>query len=489
MGARDSSFGTSVTNVARFYARDVKVDDRGFGGYDAAGRAERTQWWRDQEDGLPSWAGGGDSQDTMVFTRNEPVYVSLTSAIDPITYHARSYVIPIADVMTLTGEGISEEMCAGSVQASQAYTGVSREVDDPIALGYVGAWASGDSPDVARRYSPDAVLVDSLQSVRAVGPAAIGSLAARGVDAGGLPSATLHITGTPDDMWPDDSGYYKNGSGRRADRLVMLMDVADQAGCTRAVASVLWLDEQGLITREERLHRIDTLRECADDAALPSGWWEHTSLPKAPALTLTGTVPVSAEADIAVWNGEGLVPLVAWALRRYAEVGLPPPRASSVTFLPDVPGDPWATYGFLTGTDAPDIGVPVTRDSACSDQACRSWTASAKAAILHELAHVWVRATQYRGVPTSRAPGPRARAFLAAHNLVWRDSARPWEQQGSERAAETIAWGLMDEPYTVDPRMGSMTCAELAEDFEQLTFSTPDPRACAEPVPTAGGVR
>jgi hypothetical protein len=39
----------------------------------------------------------------------------------------------------------------------------------------------------------------------------------------------------------------------------------------------------------------------------------------------------------------------------------------------------------------------------------------------------------------------------------------------------------MDQRYTVDARLGSLTCAQLTADFQTLTNTTPDPRACAEP--------
>jgi hypothetical protein len=75
----------------------------------------------------------------------------------------------------------------------------------------------------------------------------------------------------------------------------------------------------------------------------------------------------------------------------------------------------------------------------------------------------------------------RVKEFLASHDMAWHDMGLPWGQQGKERAAETIAWGLMDQPYRVDPRLGPLTCAQLTADFQTLTNTTPDPRACAEP--------
>jgi hypothetical protein len=42
----------------------------------------------------------------------------------------------------------------------------------------------------------------------------------------------------------------------------------------------------------------------------------------------------------------------------------------------------------------------------------------------------------------------------------------------------------MDQPYTVDARLGALTCAQLTADFQTLTNTTPDPRACACAEPT-----
>ena len=487
--AEEASWESGISNAARFYAEDVEVDQRGLTGYSGIGPAGFMQSTRDNAQDTPVWLSGRDPADMITLARNEAVYVSVDALISPVTSRVAGYDIPEASYQRMSADGIQQEMFSASIQCGVEYVGMDRSATDELVARYRAAWAGSDPDATSAVYSPAARLRDSLQGVTAFSPPRIGALASSDVTHGGLPSATLHIAGSTDDIWPDVPEYYVNGpfSHTLTDRLVLLMDVPDPAGCTRAVAAVLWLDEQGLITREERLHRVDTLRECTRDATLPSGWWDEVALPEAPVVRRTGTVPGPGKVGIAVWNSTGLEPLILWALQRFADLGLPPPTPTSVTFLPEVQGDPWVTYGFLTGTDAPDIGVPITRDTACATEDCDSWTPAAKSAVLHELAHVWVPTTQYSGMPSTKASGVRAQGFLAAHDLAWHDPALPWGQQGTERAAETIAWGLMDEPYAVDARLGPLTCEELAEDFETLTYSTPDPRACAEPVDASGG--
>jgi hypothetical protein len=157
-----------------------------------------------------------------------------------------------------------------------------------------------------------------------------------------------------------------------------------------------------------------------------------------------------------------------------------------VTFLPPVEGDRWETFGFMTGSDAPDLGLPFTGPEACPDGPCR-WSTVVRAATLHEFAHLWLTPKRYSGrasydLPWKWKSGTRITRFLEAHDLTWHDPNLPWGQQGGERAAETLTWGLMDQPYTVDARLGPLTCAELSADFQTLTNTTPDPGACAEPM-------
>ena len=143
------------------------------------------------------------------------------------------------------------------------------------------------------------------------------------------------------------------------------------------------LDEQKRVTHEERFHRIDALRRCLPAEDLPTGWWDEARIPQTPDIRITSWVSAPTH-DIAIWNGDARVdPIVEWARTRFASLGLPPPRPSSVTFLPPVAGDRWETFGFLTGTDAPDLGLPFTGPEVCPDGPCR-WSTAIRAATLHE---------------------------------------------------------------------------------------------------------
>ena len=481
------------TSSAPFYTPDTHQDFRAFNDFEGAGRAAIVQNLRDSMQLPPRFVGGFDQADAAGSgqAQDEPPYLSLDSVV-LVTHSIDWQGVSAAGVDRVSAQGVIDQTGLFTATTASSFFTIPTEQLLPGARRFIGAWAGGDPAEIGALYADAATLDDQLLGLHVSGASEVAMLAAQPPESGGLGPARLHEL-------PGEAGpaVYVNGDfdellgGQPAvDELLLLLDVTPDGACPGPVAVLLALDSSGRIVHEERFHRIDALRRCLPEDERPSGWWELVHLPALPAVPRTGSVPAGrgAEHDIAVWNGDaGITPIITWARQRFADTGLPPPTPSSMTFLPEVPGDPWATYGFLTGSDAPDIGVPVTRDSACSDLACRTWTPAAKSAMLHELAHAWVRTTQYRGLPSTKASGARARAFLAAHDLAWHDPALPWGEQGTERAAETIAWGLMDEPYTVDTRLGPLTCEELAADFEQLTYSTPDPRACAEPAaaPTA----
>ena len=143
--------------------------------------------------------------------------------------------------------------------------------------------------------------------------------------------------------------------------------------------------------------------------------------------------------------------LVEWALGRYHQAGLTIP-ATHVSFHPT--RQPCLWYIGLHTTDAGkhriDVCVP--------DQPSRERT------ILHELAHAWAR--------DNLAPDTR-QAFLAMRGLeTWHDSDTDWEEQGTEHAAEIIAWGLNHQCRTPG-HIGNYDPATLAAAFEFLTGTQP----------------
>jgi hypothetical protein len=313
-------------------------------------------------------------------------------------------------------------------------------------------------------YADGAVVRDSMAGLSLEGPAAIGAAAAGPVSGGALTGAVRHTIA-------DEGGPAVYGNGAN-DRLVQLLTVDDGSGCPGEMAVAHWLDgAQGLIVREERYHRVDALRRCTDPADLPSGWWDAVTVPDPAGITRTGMLDVRGE-QVAIWNGTPeLEQLLSWGLGRFADAVLPAPIPASVTFLPPE-GDPEDRYGFVHGGNATDIAVLVTTDQACPDEECPPWPTPVKAAMLHQLARVWL---------AENLPQVSADEFAQERGMVWSGRGLTWAEQATELAAETLTWGLMDEPYLVDERLGAPPCQALAKDFQELTGALPDPRSCAEP--------
>jgi hypothetical protein len=388
--------------------------------------------------------------------------------------------MPMAWAQRVGPLGVTEELFARSPDGPQE-TAAAKD----LLAGYVTAWGSGQREATAALYAPRGRLVDSLLGIAATGRTEIGALAARPAFRGGLTGASL-----PDLPAGGDPVYYagapaaySNGPFGNAstNAIVLLLDVA--GGCPDQVAVQLWLDRARRIVREERFHRIDALRRCLPGDQLRRGWWDSLHPPTTPAVHLAATVQVG-DATIAIWNTTGRPDgrqegLLRWAIQRFADAGLAATLPSSVTFLPDV-ADPWLAYGFPTGSNASAIGVPLPQPQPCAEPTC-TWPLAAKLAMLHELAHLWLTPSPYSGIPVWRPAWRSGEQFAVGHSLAWVDESEVWSRQAGELAAETLAWGLMDEPTTADPRMAASTCAQLTADFELLTMTTPDPRACAQP--------
>jgi hypothetical protein len=455
---------TGVTNAALFYADDVDVDMRSESGW-YTGRPARVQAMRD------SWMTSADP-DSLEVTAEEPIYLSLDGAVDParLDIPAQPVHFSTAYVYTVSDEGITSQTFAASRLVGEFFG-----LLDPNQRywwdEYLRAWSAGDPSAVQAFYADGAVVRDSMAGLRLEGPAAIAAAAEGPVSGGALTGAVRHTIA-------DEGGPASFGNGDK-DREVQLVTVDDGSGCPGEMAVALWLDgAEGLIVREERYHRVDALRRCTDPADLPTGWWDAVTVPDPAGITRTGMLDVRGE-QVAVWNGTPeLEQLLSWALGRFADAALPAPIPASVTFLaPD--GDPEARYGFVHGGDVTDIAVLVAAVQACPDGSCEEWPAQAKAATLHPLAHLWLAANVTRW---------NADLFAQERGMVWSGPGLPWAEQASELAAETLTWGLMDEPYQVDLRLGDPPCLTLAADFQALTNSYADPRACAEPVGDQPGV-
>ncbi len=147
--------------------------------------------------------------------------------------------------------------------------------------------------------------------------------------------------------------------------------------------------------------------------------------------------------------------LTEWALARFDQAGLAlPPLVISFHDDRHVCGE--------------HFGVFRAGDPARVDICGFNWdrfVVTAKKTVLHELAHAWTEQTL-----TEEA----REQFLALRGLdTWGDDEFPWEEQGSEQAAEVIAWALIDQDLQL--AVGDTDPASLTRAYEQLTGS-PTPR-------------
>jgi hypothetical protein len=236
--------------------------------------------------------------------------------------------------------------------------------------------------------------------------------------------------------------------------------------CTARVAVVLTMSG-GQIVAERRLVDAGLPDPC------PPGdrWWESLSVPPPVDEQVTGTVAHPDGYAIELVNGTPeLVRFVEWGLARFTAAGLDAPPVETVSFAPipacrDVSGvvveDAFGSPDLVLCSDAYAVCRP--------DRAtCSSFDVSVRFALLHELGHAWLLA---------EADGNVQEAFLEATGLdTWRSPDVPWHRRGAERAADTLAWGLIDAEVGLT-RFGGPPCAEAAATFEILTGTAP-PRTC-----------
>ena len=105
--------------------------------------------------------------------------------------------------------------------------------------------------------------------------------------------------------------------------------------------------------------------------------------------------------------------------------------------------------------------------AACRDEDCNEILPSWRAVVLHEIAHAWLD-THLDVIDIER--------FLDHVGVdAWRDPDLPWDENGLEHAADTIAWGLMDRDIEM-LRVGQPSDDQLAEGFRMLTGIDPLPR-------------
>jgi hypothetical protein len=148
--------------------------------------------------------------------------------------------------------------------------------------------------------------------------------------------------------------------------------------------------------------------------------------------------------------------LAEWALNRFemAGLGLPP---LTIAFHDDK--EPCrGHFGYFRASKTAQIDI-------CGFNWDR-FLVTPKRTILHELGHAYAH----------KVDEESRRSFVGFMGLeVWDDDRVPWEEQGSEHAAETIAWALMDEEIVLTS-IGDPDSQTLAVAFELLTSSAPSLR-------------
>lgn len=324
---------------------------------------------------------------------------------------------------------------------------------------FAEAWSSGDTERVAALYGPTATISEPLLGVEVVGRDAIARLAldSRGPwnripltaidgDAGGGPA--LYLGPTEYEFEPE--------------KAVGVYQVEDANGCEHQTA-VRWLLADGVIVDERRYAEIESFRRCAT-GELPVGWWTDLDLPGPRDEIATGTMLVAGE-EITVHNGtEDLVDLIGWAFERFDSAGLSTPRIESVTFEPSRSCE--ARSGRVVAQDGSrGLFLCLHERDLCSGQGgCAVPALNARIGALHELSHAWL---------LDHADGPTQGRFLQLTGLMaWDDRAEPWQERGSEYAAEVLVWGLLDDTIRM-VRIGDPPCSELAGAYELLTGSRP----------------
>lgn len=332
-----------------------------------------------------------------------------------------------------------------------------------IARQYLKVWNDADVQALHGLYAPHAVVVDSLDQRVVDGTDGILAEARR-------PRPTL----VPDGRSPSSSTYPRPTSwGHGLDGVWLLL--ATREPCPDRHLVVLDLDAFGRVDVERRLHDVASVESCGPPGGPEQGWWVGRRLPVPLGERQTGVVD-SPAGPIEVYNGSTdlrLEVMVSWAVRLFVDAGIGAPPVASVRFDPfdarclrNLGYAEWTdgSADILVCADERDIAWQVAPDPHCLHDGCVQAPPGRRHLVVHELAHAWM---------VEHVDAREKDAFLRLHGLsTWDDEAMAWSGRGIEVAAETLAWGLMAEPYglflSVDP-----DCERLAAGFEVLTGRAP----------------
>jgi hypothetical protein len=146
--------------------------------------------------------------------------------------------------------------------------------------------------------------------------------------------------------------------------------------------------------------------------------------------------------------------LTEWALSRFEQAGLALPPLTIAFHDDKQPCE--GNFGYYRSTTPARIDI-------CGFNSDR-FLVTPKKTILHELGHAWARHTL-----TDQA----RQAFCRLRGLAaWNDDDIAWEDQGSEQAAEIIAWALLDQDVTL-AKISDADPPSLSRAYLQLTGTLP----------------
>jgi hypothetical protein len=415
--------------------------------------------------GEDDWFADADEDDLWDFFLPRGGATLFVSADGVLSQRIISYLdFPISwlDTMVVGSDGLSYWSRAGSIDAGRHYQPSESDYDlsEAVADRWVALWNGSPDLDAASVYANDAVISDNLLGESVSGLVAIDRSAAQG----SWPSVGLiSIADLPQGGGRAVHGTPSNEDRMRAEELRLVIEVDDGSGCPGLMAVALGLDGEQ-VTWERRYHYIMSVRRCYDPATLQTGWWDELQIPSTVVAEWTGTFSYG-DVTVEVFNGTPeLDGFLQWGFSRYEAAGLPLPHVSSVTFLHA--RSACYNLGGQASTTAEGTSITLCRtpEDICLDDTCADWVASSRQLWLHELAHPWLDEHVDEATRT---------AFLEFVGLPrWADQNDPWQERGVERAADAIAFGLMDEPVEIAPEIHA-ECEERTSGFRVLTGTDP----------------
>lgn len=390
----------------------------------------------------------------------ESLYLGHRTALTQVTWPRSGDRGMIASTMEqgrIAGETVFE--LSASLRRSHRASPDVLAVYDGLAGAYAMAWSTRDGDDLARLYTHDAIVRDTISGVEVQGRGDIVSLPTNrwsDVDV---------VTGPAEDAADPSQLVYLGPRDYAVDpqQAIAVFEVTDGADCRRRVA-VHWLLDGERIRREHRYQGVASARRCAP-GGLPTGWWTDLALPGPSDRIVTGVFVTPGGRSIDIRNGTArLEALLRYGIERFTAADLPEPRIDTVTFEPSRSCEDHSGRVLDDGRTR-DLFLCMYESDLCSGtDPCVTPSLNARTTVLHELGHAWM---------LDHVEDSRERDLLELTGLTtWDDTDVPWPERGVEYAAEVFAWGLLDEAIPV-VRLGAPPCRELTASFRLLTDSTP----------------